>query len=113
MLSTYLNMIGISYLGSFHSPMIAPLFKIHLAQIHSGLIYYSHVTNEGKKMNYHLFLYADLFFGGLLNIDKNQNGDMTADEIVQSKPTIEQFITQNLSIKNEGKKVNHILMTLI
>jgi hypothetical protein len=74
-----------------------------MVEAHSGSVGYSDVRIEGKKMNYNLFLYADLL-GGLLNIDKNQDGDMITEEITQSKPVIEQFIIQNLSIKNNGKK---------
>jgi len=94
--------------------MITPLLKTHMAEAHSGSVGYSDITIKGNKMNYHLFLYADLL-GGLLNIDKNQDGDMTAEEIAQSKPAIEQFINQRLSIKNNGKKgqlhIKHINLT--
>ncbi len=68
---------------------------------HSGSAGYSDVKIEGSNITYDLFLLGDLL-GGLLNIDKNQDGYMREDEISQSKPDIEQFVLKNLSVINNG-----------
>jgi len=95
--------------------MIAvPLLQPRLAKAHSGSVGYSEVNIEGNKVTYDLFLLADLL-GGLLNIDTNQDGYMTEDEIAQSKASIEQFILKYLSVNNNGLqgqvKVNNISLT--
>ncbi|WP_251548647.1 HupE/UreJ family protein [Neobacillus muris] len=78
-------------------------FRPPLAFAHSGSHGYSDVTINDHTMTYDLFLLGDLL-GGLLNIDKNQDGYMKEDEISQSKPEIEQFVLKNLSVINNGIK---------
>ncbi|WP_413303473.1 HupE/UreJ family protein [Bacillus sp. 1P10SD] len=83
--------------------MIVSIIQPHTANAHSGSVGYSEVTIEGNKVTYDLFLLADLL-GGLLDLDKDQDGYMNEDEIQQSKQVIEQYIFQNLSVINNGFK---------
>ncbi|WP_181444577.1 HupE/UreJ family protein [Bacillus sp. 03113] len=78
-------------------------FQTQKVEAHSGSVGYSEVKIEGNKVNYDLFLLADLL-GGLLNIDKNQDGYMKETEVSQSKSEIEQFVLKNLSFINNGIK---------
>lgn len=79
------------------------IFHSQKALAHSGSAGYSEVKLEGNHINYELFLLGDLL-GGLLNIDKNQDGYMKENEISQSKLEIEQFVFKNLSVINNGIK---------
>ncbi|MDR7080550.1 hypothetical protein J2Y03_005637 [Neobacillus niacini] len=79
------------------------IFHSQKAQAHSGSAGYSEVKIEGNQVNYELFLLGDLL-GGLLNIDKNQDGHMKENEISQSKSEVEQFVFKNLSVINNGIK---------
>lgn len=79
------------------------IFHSQKALAHSGSVGYSEVKIEGNHINYELFLLGDLL-GGLLNIDKNQDGYMKENEISQSQFEIEQFVFKNLSVINNGIK---------
>jgi hydrogenase/urease accessory protein HupE len=79
------------------------ILQSQIVQAHSGSVGYSEVKLEGNQVNYDLFLLGDLV-GGLLNIDKNQDGYMKENEITQSKSEIEQFVLKDLSVINNGIK---------
>lgn len=83
--------------------MIIPMFQSHIVNAHSGSIGYSEVKLEGKSVKYDLYLLADLV-GGLLNIDKNQDGYMKENELSQSKGDIEKLTKDYLSVINNGIK---------
>ncbi|MGP7818230.1 HupE/UreJ family protein [Niallia sp. 01092] len=78
-------------------------FQAPKAEAHSGSTGYSEVKIEGNKVNYDLYLLADLL-GGLLKIDKNHDGYMKENEITQSTSEIENFVLKNLTVINNGVK---------
>ncbi|WP_100405564.1 HupE/UreJ family protein [Bacillus solitudinis] len=76
-------------------------FHTPVANAHMGSIGYSDVTIEEKHVKYDLFLLSDLV-GGLLNIDKNSDGQMDAGEVSESTSAIEQLVVNQLSVRNNG-----------
>lgn len=86
----------------------AAVFQSKAVEAHSGSVGYSEIKMEGNKVTYDLYLLGDLL-GGLLNIDKNQDGYMKENEISQSKPDIEKFVLKDLSVINNGIKGEGII----
>lgn len=82
--------------------MTLSLLPSHFVEAHSGSSGYSEMSIKGNNMKYDLYLLGDLV-GGLLTIDKNQDGYMKTDEITASQQDIEAFVKKNLIIKNNGK----------
>jgi hydrogenase/urease accessory protein HupE len=88
---------------SFILLLTTSIFHSQQVQAHSGSVGYSEVKIEGNQVTYDLFLLGDLV-GGLLNIDKNQDGYMKENEISQSRSAIEQFVLKDVSVINNGIK---------
>ncbi|MGM0843569.1 MAG: HupE/UreJ family protein [Bacillota bacterium] len=82
---------------------VAIIMQPFQASAHSGSIGYSEITVEENVIDYDLYLLADLV-GGLLAIDKDQDGYMTEDELNHSKDSIKKLIVDNLHITSNGEK---------
>ncbi|MGF2618165.1 HupE/UreJ family protein [Rossellomorea aquimaris] len=82
---------------------VAIIMQPFQASAHSGSVGYSEITVEENVIDYDLYLLADLV-GGLLAIDKDQDGYMTEDELNHSKDSIKKLIVDNLHITSNGEK---------